>query len=490
MSRSSFTSITEQAWHTYCNAIQYLIMQQNEDGGWHYDQNHMYSDAWTTAEAIITLLYDNFEGYVDKNLLEERCHSGVEWLVRNQHEDGGWESTFYSVENDSAVSSTAYSLIAIDLYMCIYGSQDELIEVTKEAIKWLIDNQTNSGGWNSYAKKDDRAHIGCTAFAVRALIKHANMIGVAEAIQSAVYFIDQSYNSGWNYSPIHNMDATLSNYVLKMLIEIEAYGNHKVDRDRIIETVKKFISIQNQDGTWNDWYGNANSIEATALFVENYCLLVKKISGNRNALMKAIKCLLLEQNKNGSWNQVSGKKGNGLVWVTHYCLLALRSIHFLANNKWPDCVLHLSMNADAFSKSKYRFDVVLSFAGEDRNYVESIGNMLKRKKVRVFYDYDYRNELWGNSLPDKLDEIYRTDAKFCMIFCSQYYSRKKWTILEKRSAQAAQFDSGRYDYILPILLDDTQIPGILKTTGIIDARIVSKEEIVRTFIKKLKDFKE
>ena len=83
-------------------------MQQNEDGGWHYDQNHMYSDAWTTAEAIITLLYDNFEGYVDKNLLEERCHSGVEWLVRNQHEDGGWESTFYSVENDSAVSSTAY----------------------------------------------------------------------------------------------------------------------------------------------------------------------------------------------------------------------------------------------------------------------------------------------------------------------------------------------------------------------------------------------
>lgn len=137
---------------------------------------------------------------------------------------------------------------------------------------------------------------------------------------------------------------------------------------------------------------------------------------------------------------------------------------------------------------KYNFDVALSFAGEDRVYVKNLSSLLKARQVRVFYDDEYRPTLWGADLPTKLDEIYRTDTKFCMVFCSRHYPKKKWAILENKSYKAAQIETGRYDYILPVLLDDTEIPGILKTQGYLDARKLSPEEIVDTFITKLDNF--
>ena len=34
----------------------------------------------------------------------------------------------------------------------------------------------------------------------------------------------------------------------------------------------------------------------------------------------------------------------------------------------------------------YKYDIALSFAGEDREYVEKVATLLKENGVRVFYD--------------------------------------------------------------------------------------------------------
>jgi len=36
--------------------------------------------------------------------------------------------------------------------------------------------------------------------------------------------------------------------------------------------------------------------------------------------------------------------------------------------------------------NKFEYDVALSFAGEDRAYVEKVAKYLKEKSIRVFYD--------------------------------------------------------------------------------------------------------
>ena len=46
----------------------------------------------------------------------------------------------------------------------------------------------------------------------------------------------------------------------------------------------------------------------------------------------------------------------------------------------------------------YEYDVALSFAGEDREYVEQVALFLKKKNIAVFYDYFEEVDLWGKNL--------------------------------------------------------------------------------------------
>jgi hypothetical protein len=85
-------------------------------------------------------------------------------------------------------------------------------------------------------------------------------------------------------------------------------------------------------------------------------------------------------------------------------------------------------------KKDYKYDVVLSFAGEDRKYVKAVYECLTENGVNVFYDEFKEDELWGKDLYDYLDNIYRKEAKFCLMFLSEHYAKKLWTNHERKSA--------------------------------------------------------
>ena len=115
----------------------------------------------------------------------------------------------------------------------------------------------------------------------------------------------------------------------------------------------------------------------------------------------------------------------------------------------------------------YEYDVALSFAGEDRNYVEKVSSYLKRKGIKFFYDDYEKVKLWGKDLYVHLDDIYQKKATFCIMFLSKHYAEKVWTNHERQSAQARAFQE-KNEYILPARFDNTEIPGIKPTTGYID----------------------
>jgi hypothetical protein len=89
------------------------------------------------------------------------------------------------------------------------------------------------------------------------------------------------------------------------------------------------------------------------------------------------------------------------------------------------------------------YDVALSFAGEDRAYVERIARLLRLRGVRVFYDEFMTADLWGEDLYVLLDEVYRKKSRFTVIFASEHYARKSWTSHERQSAQARALDEPR-----------------------------------------------
>ena len=132
-----------------------------------------------------------------------------------------------------------------------------------------------------------------------------------------------------------------------------------------------------------------------------------------------------------------------------------------------------------------QYDVALSFAGEDRPYAEQLANRLQTEGYSVFYDDFERAQLWGKDLYVHLSSVYKDQARYCVIFLSEHYAQKLWTKHELQSAQARAFDEENREYILPVRLDDTEIPGLLLTAGYLDLRSMTIDGIYQALVEKL-----
>lgn len=137
--------------------------------------------------------------------------------------------------------------------------------------------------------------------------------------------------------------------------------------------------------------------------------------------------------------------------------------------------------------SHFKYDIAISYASENRDVAERYANLLTKRVVSVFYDKNEEANLWGKDLYEKLDDIYRHQAKYCVLFISQEYAKKLWTTHERKSAQARAFKENE-EYILPVRLDDTEIPGIRETVGYIDLREHTISELVELTLKKLASY--
>jgi len=134
---------------------------------------------------------------------------------------------------------------------------------------------------------------------------------------------------------------------------------------------------------------------------------------------------------------------------------------------------------------QYEYDVALSFAGEDREYVNAVATHLQACNIKVFYDEFEQVELWGKDLYTHLDEVYRNKARFCVMFISENYQRKDWTNHERESAQARALQENQEEYILSARFDDTEIPGVRKNRGYINLQKYKPQEVAQFIIRKL-----
>ena len=131
-----------------------------------------------------------------------------------------------------------------------------------------------------------------------------------------------------------------------------------------------------------------------------------------------------------------------------------------------------------------KYDFALSFAGENREIAESLALKLIEKGIRVFYDNFETHELWGEDLAERLFRIYSKESKYCIILISQSYLNKMWTTHERKSALQKQLKQ-KGGYILPIKIEDVQLPGLNETIGYISLDEYSIDDIADMALSKL-----
>ncbi|ADN36398.1 Uncharacterized protein containing a TIR (Toll-Interleukin 1-resistance) domain protein [Methanolacinia petrolearia DSM 11571] len=132
-----------------------------------------------------------------------------------------------------------------------------------------------------------------------------------------------------------------------------------------------------------------------------------------------------------------------------------------------------------------KYDVALSFSGNERDYVKIVADSLIKNKINVFYDEYEEVNMWGKNLIIHLEEIFSNEASCVVIFASKNYVEKAYPCLEKDAALVTAINSKK-EYILIGKFDETQIPGIPPSIKYIDLKKISAEQFADLIYQKLK----
>ena len=106
-----------------------------------------------------------------------------------------------------------------------------------------------------------------------------------------------------------------------------------------------------------------------------------------------------------------------------------------------------------------QYEVALSFAGEEREYVEKVARALQSRGIEVFYDEFEQVSLWGTDLVEVLHDVFENRANLAVMFISEHYVEKPWPTHERRSILSRAVRE-RSNYVLPVRFDETPVPGL------------------------------
>ncbi|PRY56691.1 TIR domain-containing protein [Glycomyces artemisiae] len=135
---------------------------------------------------------------------------------------------------------------------------------------------------------------------------------------------------------------------------------------------------------------------------------------------------------------------------------------------------------------KFDYDIAVSFAGEDRQFVQEVVAQVKDAGYKVFYDQDEEVSLWGEELTEYFPKIYEERSRFAVVFVSRHYAAKPWTRLERRSVLVRALDQPT-PYMLPVQLDRTTLPGVRPTISYLDGERLGVNGIANAIRQKLSD---
>ena len=114
-------------------------------------------------------------------------------------------------------------------------------------------------------------------------------------------------------------------------------------------------------------------------------------------------------------------------------------------------------------RTRFNYEIGVSYAGEDRKITEEIISEIKRlPENRVFFDKDEEPDLLGKDLYNTLAEVYSKRCRHAVVMVSKNYLNKVWTKHERRTLQERALN--QEEYIIPVTIDDTKIPGMFITT--------------------------
>ena len=137
-----------------------------------------------------------------------------------------------------------------------------------------------------------------------------------------------------------------------------------------------------------------------------------------------------------------------------------------------------------FDIGRIMYKVALSFAGEQRGYVETVARALQARGIAVFYDEFEKIELWGKDLGEELQDKYERKSGYVVTFISRAWVESAWPRHERRSALSRAVQEPE-EYLLPVRFDDTTVPGLPDNIHYLLAKEYSPDQLASVIAQKL-----
>lgn len=129
---------------------------------------------------------------------------------------------------------------------------------------------------------------------------------------------------------------------------------------------------------------------------------------------------------------------------------------------------------------KYRYDIGISYASEQRDYVKQLTKSLDKMKLTYFVDFNEPERLWGEFIREELRKIYVEESRIILVILSSAYTEKAYTKFESRIACERELSG---DSFLIIKTEDVTLPWLHDTYGYLNSSDYSTDEIAK-FLKK------
>ena len=142
------------------------------------------------------------------------------------------------------------------------------------------------------------------------------------------------------------------------------------------------------------------------------------------------------------------------------------------------------MTQVAAGSSITHFAAVLSFAGADRTLAVELACALELKGIRVFYQGALHASQWTEEFHKPLSEIFERCANYYLMLVSEQYVTNEWTAHRRAELHARTLALGA-DYVLPIRIDDSELPGLPDGVELLTMDAPNRANIVALVVDKI-----
>lgn len=109
-------------------------------------------------------------------------------------------------------------------------------------------------------------------------------------------------------------------------------------------------------------------------------------------------------------------------------------------------------------KNNEPYLIAVSYASEQRNYVEKFVKYFKKKRINIYYDQFEQHQMVGQLLHEKLQIVYTEETLYRIIFLSNSYVNKPITKMESEHILADNiYNKG---YLFVFRFDDSNLLGL------------------------------